>query len=169
MYRRLFFLLPDEQHARQAMQDLVDVGIPENFIRAQQRQGRDHAGEFAGSKAWQRVDRAEKVEAWAWRADLVIFFLALLGLVIALWYGSVLFSVVAIVAMLVTFVAGNLFAELVPRVHLGEFEHALSHGEVLLMVDVLHARVAEIEDLMHSKHPEAVAGGSSWTLPSLGI
>lgn len=169
MYRRLFFLLPDEQHARQAMQDLVDAGIRENALHAHQRRSRDSSGDVASGKAWRRVDRAEQVEAWAWRADLVIFFLALLGLCLALWYGSVLFSVVAMVIMLVTFLAGNLFAELVPRVHLGEFDHALSHGEVLLMVDVKHTRVAEIENLVHSKHPEAVAGGSSWTLPSLGI
>jgi hypothetical protein len=169
MNRRLFFLLPDEQHARQAMQDLIDAGIHKNAVSAHQRHSRDNAGEIASGKVWQRVHRAEQVEAWAWRTDLVIFFLALIGLGFALWYGSVLFSVVAVVIMALTFLVGDRFAELVPRVHLQEFEHALSHGEVLLMVDVQSARVAEIENLLLGKHPEAIAGGSSWTLRLLGI
>ena len=169
MYRRLYFLLPDEQHAREVMQDLADAGVRENSIHAHQRTRQGDARDADSRASWQRLDRAEKVEAWAWRADLLIFFLALAGLGFALWMDSLLLAIVSLAVMLVTFMGGNLYAELVPRVHLQEFEHALSHGEVLLMLDVEHSRVAEIEQRVQGKHPEAVAGGSSWTLPSLGI
>lgn len=167
MYYRLYFLLPDETHAQRAMDSLKQAGVKPTMMHAHQRNVPDAADE-SDTAPWQRVKRAEKMEAWAWRADLAIFFLALLGLVVSLWMGSTWFSIGFITLMLISFIAGNLFAGWVPRVHLREFEHALSHGEVLLMVDVKHDRVAEIENLVHSKHPAAVAGGSSWTLPSMG-
>lgn len=46
---------------------------------------------------------------------------------------------------------------------------ALSHDNALLMVDVPKARVAEIEALLGRRHPEAMAGGASWTIEALGI
>ncbi len=57
----------------------------------------------------------------------------------------------------------------VPDVHLTEFTDALSHGEVLLMVDVPSRRVAEIENFIYHRFPEAVVGGVGWTLDAFGI
>jgi hypothetical protein len=37
------------------------------------------------------------------------------------------------------------------------------------MVDVPKARVGEIEDLVRSRHPEAVPGGVGWTWPAFGL
>lgn len=37
------------------------------------------------------------------------------------------------------------------------------------MVDVPKQRVAEIEELMYRRHPEATAGGTGWTIEALGI
>lgn len=169
MYLRLYFLLPDDKHSRRVADTLRDAGIDGKYIRAHRRNTRGLPQEGATDSPWERVDSAEKVEKWAWNTDLVIFTLALLGLVIALWQGSTLFTLVSLIVMAATFLAGNFFAEYIPRVHLREFEHALSHGEVLLMVDVPHKRVAEIEDMVHHQHPAAIAGGSSWTIQSLGI
>ena len=165
MYLRLYFLLPDEQRCKQVINTLLNNGVSRKKIRAHQRNtGKQNIGD-----AWQRIHRAEQLEAVAWRADLVIFFLALLALAVSLWMGSILWSIVSSVILVASFLLGDLFAEFVPRVHLGEFEHALSHGEVLLMVDVDHDRVAEIEQLVHNKHPAAIPGGSSWTIQSLGM
>ena len=36
---------------------------------------------------------------------------------------------------------------------------ALSHGEILLMIDIPSNRVLEIENFVHHKYPEAVVGG----------
>jgi hypothetical protein len=165
MYLRLYFLLPDEMHAQSAMDTLKDAGISDGKIRAHKRSKTrsDRVG------AWQRLDPAERIEKIAWRADLALFFIALLMFCVALWQTSVMFIVLSLLVMTVSFLAGNFFAEYVPRVHLREFEHALSHGEVLLTVDVHDDRVAQIESLMHHRHPAAIAGGSSWTIQSLGI
>jgi hypothetical protein len=87
----------------------------------------------------------------------------------ALISGDTLWSIVAIFVMLATFIAGELFVVFVPDVHLSEFSDALSHGEILLMVDVAKNQVAEVENLVHRHHPEAVVGGVGWTLDAFGI
>jgi hypothetical protein len=63
-------------------------------------------------------------------------------------------------------ILGDRFAH-VPNVHLQEFRDALRHGEILLMIDVPQQRVDEVEYRVLARHPEAVAGGSSWNAPLL--
>jgi hypothetical protein len=69
--------------------------------------------------------------------------------------------------MTLTLVAGALFALHVPDTHLDEFRGALSHSEILLMVDVPRQRVAEIEEMVRRRHPEAIPGGIGWTIEAL--
>ena len=57
--------------------------------------------------------------------------------------------------MLASFLAGLRFTRL-PNVHLDEFRDALSHGEILLMVDVPKKEVDEIRDIILEHHPEAL-------------
>ncbi len=57
----------------------------------------------------------------------------------------------------------------IPDVHLDEFRGTLSHGEILLMVDVPKAKVFEVEETVERHHPEAVPGGTRWTIGRLGI
>jgi hypothetical protein len=54
-------------------------------------------------------------------------------------------------------------------VYLTEFTDALSHGEVLLMIDVPAKRVAEIEDFVHHRYPEACVGGVGWSMGVLDM
>jgi hypothetical protein len=165
MYLRLYFLLPDEDHARAAINTLKGAGISDRKIRAHKR-NKHQVGHVS---TWQRLDPAERFERIAWRVDLALFFIALLMFCIALWQASVTMIVLSLLVMTVSFLLGNFFAEYVPRVHLREFEHALSHGEVLLAVDVRNDHVAKVETVIHREHPAAIAGGSSWTIQSLGI
>jgi hypothetical protein len=67
-----------------------------------------------------------------------------------------------------TLLLGVTFTRRIPNVHLAEFEDALQHGEVLLMVDVVPWRVTEVESLVH-RHPEAVSGGVGWHSDAFGI
>ena len=60
------------------------------------------------------------------------------------------------------FFVGEQFAVKNPDVQLTEFTNALSHGEMLLMVDVPRHPVANIEDHVHHRHPEASVGGVGW-------
>jgi hypothetical protein len=71
--------------------------------------------------------------------------------------------------MAATFALGEWFIDHVPNIYLTEFRDALAHGEILLMVDVPAWRVKEIEDHIHSHHPEAAVGGVGWTLERWGV
>ena len=78
-------------------------------------------------------------------------------------------AVLSFVILALSFIAGALFAMRVPDTHLDEFRGALSHREVLLMVDVPKWRVAEVEEIVYRRHPEVTAGGTGWTIHALGI
>ena len=95
--------------------------------------------------------------------------LALLVLLIALLTQLYTLAFASFIVMVVTFVLGDLFATFMPRVHLREFEDALSHGEVLLMIDVPSQQVAEIEARVLHHHPAAIPGGASWTIQLKGL
>lgn len=53
-----------------------------------------------------------------------------------------------------------------PNSRLKKFEDAIAKGELLMMVDVPRERVAEIEELVRSHHPEAEIGGTDPTIPA---
>ena len=71
--------------------------------------------------------------------------------------------------MAITFILGDTFALLVPKVHLSEFEHALNHGEVLLMINTSKKHSENIENIISRNHPAAIAGGSCWSINTFGI
>ena len=98
-----------------------------------------------------------------------MFVLALFAFIASLVYGSVVLTAVSLLVMVLTFLAGGQFAVNVPDVQLTEFTDALSHGEVLLMVDVPRHQVAEIEGHVHHRHPEAGVGGVGWTMDAFNI
>jgi hypothetical protein len=92
------------------------------------------------------------VEAILWDGNLVVFgpvpgvsLFVLSGLTVWLW--------LSVLIMAGTF-PGSLYFTHVPDIHLNEFRDALDHGEILLMVDVPKARVAEIEDRFTSTTPK---------------
>ena len=169
MYLRLYFLLPDEDQARKVVNHLLDEGLHARNIHAHQHSVDMSKTDLPAARMWKKLDLAQQVEDVAWRTDLIIFFIALAVFLVAVFMANILFTVISAVIMLACFLLGNMFAGRVPHVHLKEFEHALSHGEVLLMVDVPRTRVAEIEQLVQQHHPSAIIGGSSWTVHTLGI
>lgn len=46
------------------------------------------------------------------------------------------------------------------------FQHAIDEGQILVMVDVKQSRVEEIEELIHSHHPNASTGGVEPQIPA---
>ena len=167
MLRRLFFLFPDEKHAQRAVDQLIDQNIPKRHMHAITRGVKLTSLPEATER--QKKDTAFRVEKFLWNANLLLFAVALLILIASLvtaewfWFGF------ALVTMLITFFAGQQFVVRIPDVHLTEFTDALSHGEILLMVDLSLYRVAEIENFVHKHHPEATVGGASWTVDAFGI
>lgn len=167
MLRRLFFLFPDEKHAQRVVDELINNNIPESRIHAL-TQGVE-LKTLPKATERQTKDTAFRIEWAIWNINLLIFAVAFLALIATLITGETLWSAVAFAVMLVTFIAGEQFVIYLPDVHLTEFTDALSHGEILLMVDVPKNRVAEIEHFVHHKHPEAIIGGVSWSIDAFGI
>ena len=167
MLRRLFFLFPDEKHAQRVVDQLIRQNIPKQRMHAIAHGVKLNTLPAASER--QKNDTAFRVERFLWNANLLMFVLALILFVISIATAAFLWSGVAFMVILATFIAGERFVVHVPNVHLTEFSDALSHGEILLMVDVSRYRVAEIEDFVHHNHPEAAVGGVGWTMDAFDI
>lgn len=167
MLRRLFFLFPDTDHAQRVVDEMLDKGIPVRHIHAIAR-GVD-LGRLPEASERQKQDIKFRLEWFVWNTNLVMFAVALATFIASLIIGSAVWSVVSLLVMVLTFIVGEHFAVHVPNVHLTEFTDALSHGEVLLMVDVSRDRVAEVENCVHHRHPEASVGGVGWSVDAFEL
>jgi hypothetical protein len=168
MNRRLYFLLPDKDHALGVVDELVREGIDTERMHTL---GSEHTrlDGLPAPTPRQTNDAAGHLESFLWNANLISFALALVILVVLLVTTGWSLWLLAPAALMVTnFLAGLRFTRL-PNTHLGEFRDAMAHGEILLMVDVPEKQVAEIEERVHQHHPEVVAGGVSWGTPAFGL
>jgi len=166
MDQRLYFLLPDSEHALRIVNELVENGFDPQQMHTIAGKGLSSAG-LPESNAHQRNNFAGRIEFWGWRINLALFFLAASVLAVLIFRQAGFWTVLPLAVMVTTFLLGERFARL-PNAHLQEFRDALQHGEILLMVDVARERVSEVEYRVQAHHPEAVAGGSSWNTPALG-
>jgi len=169
MERRLYFLLPDAAHARTAVAKLETNGIERKYMHVIAAQGIDLKGLPIASPN-QRMDLGARLETIFWDGNLVLFFLALMAMIVLILMNiSGFWLLVPASIMLTTFLVGVGFTKYLPNVHLSEFTEALYHQEILLMVDVPVGQVALIEKLIHHNHPEAVTGGVGWHINALQI
>jgi hypothetical protein len=167
MNQRLYFLFPDREHALRAVDELTHNGVSLEQMHALAGDGSASLEGLPRSSERQRADRARRLEYWGWRANLTLFFIAAAALcTLALMKVDWVWWMLPLALMAATLFLGERFSRM-PNVHVDDFREALSHGEILLMVDVPPTRVQEVETRLHH-HPEAVAGGSSWNLPALG-
>ncbi|RMG30325.1 MAG: hypothetical protein D6721_04080 [Gammaproteobacteria bacterium] len=168
MIRRLYVLFPDRAHALAACRTLETLGVPRRRMHALAREGVALDGLPAATAA-QREDRLTRVEQGLWYGNLVLFFLVLGVTVLMALQGHWIATLVGVLLMLASYLAGEWFATRVIGVHAREFADALRHGEILLLVDVPVHRLREVEHQLHRRHPEAVIGGSGWAIEALGM
>jgi hypothetical protein len=168
MLRRLYFLFPDEQSVQSVVDELKNVHVSKKNMHALACEG-VQLGSLPVATRQQQLDQSLRIEQLFWNTNLAVFGIALLALLASLFWGFAGWSVVTLCIMAITFTAGAYFASSVPRSHLNEFREAIAHGEILLMVDVPTRRVAQIEDIVHRRHPEAIVGGAGWTIEALGV
>ena len=168
MKRRLYFIFSDINQARTAVADLDGLGVDLRHVHAVARSGMDLSG-LPPATERQRRDVLKRLEKTLWGGNLMLFGIALVGLVLAVVFGNVIGTVVATAVMIASFVSGALFTLRMPTVHLDEFHEELRHGEMLLMVDVSRDCMEDVEELMRRRHPEAVTGGSGWTPDAFGV
>ena len=162
MNRRLYFLFPDIQHVTNAVDALHRMSINPQDVHVYATSGVDLSS-FHMADRGVILEASGKSERLVWNGNLLLFLAALIIFVLLLLLDRVLWAIVPLLVMVITVTAGALFASKVPNVHLDQFSDALGHGEILVMVDVPKARVAEVEHKIHIHHPEAAVGGVSWT------
>jgi hypothetical protein len=165
MWRRIYFTFPERDAAARAVAELESAGVERACIHAIARPGVDIAGLPQASEA-QRRDRVWFWEGLLWNGNLLLFFLALGGMVAGFAQGATGWALFFVGVMLASFLLGERFAVRVPDVHLSELRVPLLHREVVLLVDVARTRVAEIEHLVSRLHPEVGVAGVGWALMS---
>ena len=168
MLRRLYFILPDTTALRHITDELQAAGIDDGHLSVTSY--RPEALQDIGVRVKSDVNDAGAVlERVLWSGNLLLFFVATLGaVVLAFKNGFTAWLLVPLAVMAATFIAGLRFTR-VPNAHVADFNEALRHGELLLMVDVRRERVAEIEDRVHRRHPEAAVGGVGWASDLLHV
>ena len=167
MFRRVYFLSPGVEQAQSVVGELEQAGVERGQIHSIAREDMDISSLPPATKE-QKRDKVWLVDRLFWAGDLMVFALALLALVMTIYWGAYLWAALAFVVMAIAFVLGEIFATKVPHVHLSEVKGALARGEILLMVDIPKQRVHEINKMISQHHPEIDRGAVGWTIEALG-
>jgi len=166
MKRRLYFLFPNEAHTQQAIDDLQrNAGVDESQIHVI---ANFETATLRHPHTRLLSDKEAQLESRLWNGNLALFFIALLFFVAALATAMPMLAAASVIVMLATFIAGLIFTTRVPNAHMSLFRQALSHGELLLMLDVPRNRVREVEHYVHHHYPDAETGGVGWHLGVMG-
>jgi len=168
MWRRIYFSFPDTEQARRVVAELEAAGVKRDQLHAIAKADVDITG-LPAANAAQRSDQVWRWEQMFWYGNLVFFAVALIIAALALYAGSPGWALVAAAVAIASVIIGERFAVKLPHVHLSEMRVPFAHGEVILLVDVPHNRVHEIEQLVSRHHPETGLGGVGWTIASAGI
>ncbi len=163
MKRRLFFLLPDVEHAREVVSELNQMGIDQTHMHVIACDNIDTTG-LPPSTPLQKQDGIYKIEQFMWNANLAVFALSLFFTLYLFLNNSPAAALIPLTIMIITFVSGCIFMLKVPSIHLSEFETAISHGEILLVVNTRKNQVHQLENFVQHEHPEVIPAGIGWTL-----
>ncbi len=166
MWRRMYFIFPDEAHAIGVLDDLKRLGLGSACVHAIPGKGVT-LRHFPAATKLQAGDFVGRIARVLWDANLGLFAIALFGLGWALFTDHRLSVFIAIAVMITTFLVGAYYAIRVPETRIDEFRDVLAHGEIVLLVDVPRFRVDAVERMVCRRHPEAIPGGVSWTFRTL--
>ncbi|WP_374565910.1 DUF1269 domain-containing protein [Ideonella sp.] len=169
MRRRLYVVLPDVASARQTANDLLLARIEDRHMHFLSR--RDMSlGELREASFLQKSDVRH---AFFLGAGLGVLGGATLGVILKMTdlgggynfdVGTLIICTIA--GLLLGAWASTLIGVSTPSVALKPFEEELEAGKILLMVDVPHSRVEEIQALLENRHPEAQRKGIDLTMPA---
>jgi uncharacterized membrane protein YqjE len=168
MRRRLYFLLPNVESARQTADDLLLARIEDRHMHFLAKRG-TALGELHEANSLQKSDLVHGAETGLAVGGICGL---LAGVIAVLWPpGGVTLQLVTILIMAVIGAVlgawtSSIIGAGVPNSRLKAFEHEIEQGRILLMVDVPPGRIEEIRELVARRHPEAVARGMESTVPA---
>lgn len=168
MRRRLYFVLPDLNSARQTMNDLLLARIEERHIHCLARRGTP-LDDLHEANVLQKTDLVHGAEL-----GLILGGIggAALGIVavmsppegMTLQLVTILFT--ALIGAFLGAWVSSLVASAVPNSKLLVFAKDIEEGKILMMVDVPARKVEQIHALVEKRHPEAALGGVEPTIPA---
>lgn len=165
--RRLYFLLPNTDLARQIVDELLLARIEERHIHILAKEGVS-LGDLPEASLLQKSDFVPAVErglavggATGALAGIAAMTFPPAGLVLG---GGAVLGIALAGAGIGAWVSGMIGTD-APNTQLKEFESAIEKGDLLMMVDVPKARVEEIEALIKTAHPESEIEGTEPTIP----
>ena len=168
MDRRLYFLIPDRQHALSVVAELVKQGIDRKHIQAL-GDPRTRLDGLPTASPRQKSDRTKRIEKTCWNINMASFALALIALIVLpAVYGPSWWLLAPAAIMIGNFMFG-LHLTSISKSHLGEFRDALAHGEILLLADIPEAQIADVETNIQQQHPDAAVGGAGWGTQAFGL
>lgn len=169
MRRRIYWLLPDVGSARRTTDDLLLARISERHIHFVAREGADLTGLHAANV----LQTSDVVRAAQAGLVMGIGVGALVGAGVAVLLPIVgdtpQWGMVAVLAMLGAAMGAwtsSMIGISTPSRRLQRFRSAIEQGRILLMADVPHSRVAEIEERLQALHPEARLEGLEPHIPA---
>lgn len=163
MRRRLYFLLPDVESAKRTADDLLLARVDDRHMRFLSRRGT--ALEPLHEAGY--LDKTDMIHGAAVGLALGGIIGALVGALVVAYppEGMKPQLVSVLIGLLVGAPLGAWMASMVgaavPNSRLKQFQADIESGRVLMMVDVPLARVAEITELVVSRHPEAKPRGEA--------
>jgi len=168
MRTRLYWLLPDLASARATMDDLLLAGVDVHHMHFVARDDCDLSGVHAASvlQTSDLVRSAQSGLVIGGAAGFVAGVVLALFPVVAETPQVGLIAVLAIVGALVGAWSSSMIGASTPSERLKRFQGAIEQGQILLMTDVPHGRVEEIEALLQKSHPEAHLEGVEPDIPA---
>jgi hypothetical protein len=166
--RRLYFLVPDIEHTRKIVNELLLTHVEEKHIHIIAKEGTS-LEDLPEAGLTQKSDLVPAVERGLTLGGLTGILAGLVAVTIppaglVLGGGAILASAVAGAGV------GTLMSSMVgvsiPNSRLTAFEEAIMKGELLMMVDIAKNRVDEIDELVKKHHPEAEIEGTEPTIPA---
>lgn len=160
--RRIYFLIPSTESARQIVTDLLVAHIPERHIHIVAREGTS-LEDLPKANLAQSSDLVPALERGLAAGGVSGALAGLLavsfppaGLALG---GGALLGMTAFGAGFGAWVSAMIGAS-VPNSHIRKYEEAIRAGQLLLMVDVPRGRVEDVEELIRKHHPEAELKGA---------
>ena len=169
MSRRIYWLLPDRESARSAMDDLLLAGVELRHIHFVAREGTDMRGLHVAN-VMQTSDLVRSAEMGLIIGGGVG---GLLGALVAVHYPIVgpepewgIAAGLAIFGALFGTWTSTMIGVSTPSKRLKRFEAQIEQGQILMMVDASMVRVEEIEARLQARHPEAHLEGTEPDIPA---
>ena len=166
--RRLYFTLPNLSMANKVVNELLLKRIDDHHMHVVAKEGVP-LGDLPEANLLQKSDFIPAIErglavggATGLAAGIVAVVFPPAGLVLG---GGAILAISLAGAVFGAWISGLIGVD-VHNSQIAKFEDAINRGEILVMVDIDKSRVVEIEELVHSHHPQAQMGGTEPQIPA---